>query len=152
MGSYIHAKYLHSNKTPVKGMTCLEMIGYFDNQKNSQNYPIPEMKLMYGDTADFITVTQSDKSGKFGNVIAKLMQEKDLIKTINFKGSSAVSGVDFSDHRNYWAFNYPAVMITNTAFYRNKNYHTKNDTIETLDIDKMCAVVEQLFLTLKQLE
>ncbi|WP_298346630.1 M28 family peptidase [uncultured Algibacter sp.] len=151
MGSYIHANYLYTNKIPIKGMICLEMIGYYDERKGSQKYPIPEMKLMYGDTANFITVTQSDKSGNFGNEISTSMQQQHLIKTINFKGNRSVSGVDFSDHRNYWFFNFPAIMITNTAFYRNKNYHTKNDTIETLNIDKMSAVIEQLFLSIKQL-
>lgn len=151
MGSYVHANYLSVNKISVKGMICLEMIGYYSDKKGSQNYPISEMNLLYGDTADFITVVQNDQSGEFGNQIEFLMKNQSLIKTISFKGSSSVSGVDFSDHLNYWNLNYPAVMITNTSFYRNKNYHTKNDTIETLDLDKMCALIEQLYLTIKQL-
>tara|TARA_R110002096_G_scaffold6222_8_gene28795 strand:+ start:13214 stop:14149 length:936 start_codon:yes stop_codon:yes gene_type:complete len=151
MGSYIHANYLQVNNIPVKGMICLEMIGYYSNKKGSQNYPISEMNLLYGDIANFITVVQNEKSGEFGNQIQLLMKEQSLIRTISFKGSSLVSGVDYSDHLNYWNFNYPAVMITNTSFYRNKNYHTKNDTIETLDLNKMSAVIEQLYITIKQL-
>ncbi|WP_298497889.1 M28 family peptidase [uncultured Algibacter sp.] len=152
MGSYIHANYLHTKKIKVKGMICLEMIGYYSEEKNSQNYPIKEMSLKHGNVADFITVVQSEKSGAFGKEMEALMKEQFLIKTINFKGSSLIAGVDYSDHLNYWKFDYPAIMITNTAFYRNKNYHTENDTIETLDIDKMCAVIEQLFLSIKQLK
>ena len=57
-----------------------------------------------------------------------------------------VTGVDFSDHRNYWIFNYPAVMITDTAFYRNHNYHTASDTPETLNYNKMAEVVNGTFL------
>ncbi len=152
MGSYIHANYLRSNNIPVKGMICLEMIGYYNDKKGSQSYPIPQMTLKYGATADFITVVQNEKSGKFGNQIELFMKNQNLIKTKAFKGSGIVRGVDYSDHLNYWNFNYPAVMITNTSFYRNKNYHTKNDTIETLDINKMSAVIEQLYLTIKQLK
>lgn len=77
---------------------------------------------------------------------------KNLIPTVAFNGSSLVRGVDFSDHLNYWNLNYPAVMITNTSFYRNKNYHTNKDTLETLDIQKMSAVIQQLYITIKQLE
>ncbi len=152
MGSYIHANYLYLNNIPVKGMICLEMIGYYNDKKGSQSYPIPEMALKYGDTADFITVVQNEKSGEFGNQIKLLMKKQNFIKTNSFKGSHLVRGIDFSDHLNYWNFNYPAVMITNTSFYRNKNYHTKNDTIESLDLNKMSAVIEQLYITIKQLK
>ncbi len=152
MGSYVHANYLHTSNIPVKGMICLEMIGYYSQKKGSQNYPIQEMAIEYGTIADFITVVQSEKSGAFGKQIELLMKQQHVIKTNSFKGSSLVAGVDYSDHLNYWNFDYPAVMITNTAFYRNKNYHTKEDTIETLDIDKMRAVIKQLYLTIKNLK
>ena len=151
MGSYVHANYLHNKQIPVKGMICLEMIGYYNDKKGSQEYPIPGMALKYGNKADFITVVQSKKSAGFGNQVENLMKAQNLIKTKSFKGSSLVPGVDFSDHLNYWYFDYPAVMITNTAFYRNKNYHTKGDTLNTLDIEKMSAVIEQLYLTIKEL-
>ncbi len=152
MGSYIHANYLKSKSINVKGMMSLEMIGYYSDKENSQQYPVSNMALMYGNVADFIAVVQSEKSGKFGTQITNLMESQNLIKTISFKGSSAISGVDYSDHLNYWKFDFPAIMITNTSFYRNKNYHTKNDTIETLNLDKMGAVIEQLFYSIKNLE
>jgi len=53
-----------------------------------------------------------------------------------------VTGVDFSDHRNYWKFGYDAVMVTDTAFYRNKNYHESSDTMDTLSFSKMREVVK----------
>ncbi|NNE56344.1 MAG: hypothetical protein HKN32_10005, partial [Flavobacteriales bacterium] len=51
-------------------------------------------------------------------------------------------GIDFSDHLNYWTYKFDAVMITNTAFYRNRNYHEATDTPETLDYDRMAQVVD----------
>ena len=87
---------------------------------------------------NFTTVVQNNKSGEFGNQIENLMKLQNLISTKSFKGSSLLSGVDFSDHLNYWNLNYEAVMLTNTVFYRYKNYHTSNDTLETLNIKK-CA-------------
>ena len=53
-------------------------------------------------------------------------------------------GVDFSDHLNHWKFGYRAVMITDTAFYRNPNYHAPTDTIDTLNFDKMKEVITGL--------
>jgi len=66
-----------------------------------------------------------------------------------FTGPKRLPGIDFSDHLNYWAFGYSALMITNSAFYRNKNYHEPTDTKETLDFKKMAQVVDLVFNTLR---
>jgi Zn-dependent M28 family amino/carboxypeptidase len=55
-----------------------------------------------------------------------------------------VPGIDFSDHFNYWDNGYPAIMISDTAFYRNKNYHTMKDTADTLDYKRMAMTVEAI--------
>jgi len=56
-------------------------------------------------------------------------------------GPTWMAGIDFSDHRSYWAAGYPAVMVTDTAFYRNDRYHTARDTPDTLDYGRMAEVV-----------
>lgn len=150
MGSYIHANYLFKNKTSVKGMICLETIGFYSDKVGSQKFPIQEMEKIYGNVGDFITVVQNNKNEAFSNEINNLMKKENLIKTQSFKGDSSLPGVDFSDHLNYWKYNFEAVMITNTAFYRNKNYHTSNDRLETLDLQKMNLVIKQLCNTIKK--
>lgn len=152
MGSNVHAKYLFDNKIPVKGMVCLEMIGYFTDKPDSQDYPLGLLSWFYGKTGDYITVVNKFGGGDFGNDIRRKMQKVDLIKTKSFKGPASLTGVDFSDHRNYWRYDYSAVMITNTAFYRNKNYHEQTDTIETLDFKRMGLTIDELFLALKLLK
>jgi len=62
------------------------------------------------------------------------------VESINAPPS--VQGIDFSDHLNYWKFDIPAIMITNTSFYRNKNYHTAGDIPSTLDYVRMAEVVK----------
>ena len=133
-------------------MLCLESIGYFDDAPNSQNYPVKIMSLKYGNKGDFITVVQNDKAKEFSNQFKTLMEKDPLIKTQSFKGTSSLRGVDFSDHLNYWKFDYDAVMITNTAFFRNKNYHTDGDVMKTLDLEKMSLVIEQLYEVIKKIE
>ena len=151
MGSYIHANYLFKHKIPVKGMICLETIGYYNEQANSQEYPVKGMHVLYGTKGNFITIVQNEKSGKFGSQIEHFMKKESLLETKSFKGSSNMTGVDFSDHLNYWNFDYEAVMITNTAFYRNKNYHKKGDKLETLNLKKIKLVIEELRRTIVQL-
>jgi len=152
MGSFIHAKYLHDENIAIKGMICLESIGYFSEAPNSQTFPIPALSQKYGTKGDFITVVQNANAKDFSEEVNRLMLTNPLLRTENFKGVSDVTGVDYSDHLNYWKFNYDAVMITNTAFFRNKNYHTKGDVLETLDLEKMSLVIEQLYQTIKKIQ
>jgi Zn-dependent M28 family amino/carboxypeptidase len=149
MGSYVHAKSLFDSNVKIKGMICLEMIGYFNDEPESQEYPLGFLKWFYGNKGNFVTVVGKFGDGKFGRSIKNLMKKQKLIITKSFKGPASLPGVDFSDHLNYWKFNYKAVMVTNTAFYRNKNYHKTTDIIETLDIGRMGLVIDELYLTLK---
>lgn len=140
MGSYVHAKSLHENNISVRGMICLEMIGYFTEQKNSQKYPLSIMRLIYPATGNFISVVSNFKSSSLAKQVARHLKATP-IKVETLKAPSFITGVDFSDHRNYWEFGYDAVMITDTAFYRNSNYHKPSDTMDTLDFDRMKEVV-----------
>jgi Zn-dependent M28 family amino/carboxypeptidase len=144
MGSYIHAKYLKDNKIDVIGMVCLEMIGYFNDAENSQEFPLSFLKMFYGNKGDFITVVQKFGRGSFARKFNSSMKNQDLIRTKSFQGPKSIVGIDFSDHRNYWLFGFSAVMINDTSFYRNKNYHTEDDTMEKLDFNRMTMVVEEI--------
>jgi hypothetical protein len=152
MGSYIHAKSLVEDKANVKGMICLEMIGFYSDKKNSQDFPVGFLKMFYCNKGDFITVVQKYGNGKFGRDIKKLMKKQGRIPTKSFRAPVFVPGVDFSDHQNYWKCGFNALMITNTSFYRNKNYHEKTDLVGTLDIKRMSLVIDELYLTLLQLK
>jgi hypothetical protein len=141
MGSYVHAGFLHRNNIKVKGMICLEMIGFFTDKENSQSYPSAILGLFYPSKGNFIGVISNFGSACFAGQIVKHIRAASIdVKTL--KAPSFVTGVDFSDHLNYWKFGYDAVMITDTAFYRNQNYHENTDTMNTLDFVKMNEVVK----------
>ena len=140
MGSSVHARSV--NKENVLGMICLEMIGYYSNEPYSQEYPIEGMDLQYPTTGDFITVIGNINQTSFANSVSNLVTDKCKIKVVSFNGPTTMKGIDFSDHLNYWKYNMKAVMVTNTAFYRNKNYHTELDVKERLNYSYMAWVVE----------
>lgn len=144
MGSYVHAKSLHDSKQPVLGMISLEMIGYFSDAKRSQDYPLGILKLIYGNKGNFITLVNKFGKGKFAAHFTRKFKQTAKIRTKRFAGPKLLPGVDFSDHLNYWSFGFSALMITDTAFYRNKNYHMATDTIETLDFERMGIVVDDV--------
>lgn len=142
MGSYIHAKSLVDENAQVNGMISLEMIGYFDDAKGSQSYPIGSLKLIYGKRGDYITVVNKMARGKFARRFTKRMKRKCSVETKNFQGFKSIPGVDFSDHLNYWNFGFSAAMVTDTAFFRNHNYHQLGDTIYTLNFHRMAQVID----------
>lgn len=151
MGSYIHAKYLNDHKIPVKGMISLEMIGYYDDKPKSQHYPLGFLKWFYGNKGNYITIVQKWGNGKFGNTFKELMKQNQYIPTKSFTGPKFLPGVDYSDHLNYWKFGYSAVMVTNTSFYRNNNYHRNTDKIETLDMKRMALLIDEICVALKKI-
>ncbi|MFL5318794.1 MAG: M28 family peptidase, partial [Myxococcaceae bacterium] len=57
----------------------------------------------------------------------------------------AVPGIGWSDHASFWKQGYPAVMITDTAFYRNPRYHKAEDTADTLDYARMAEAAKGVF-------
>jgi hypothetical protein len=73
------------------------------------------------------------------------MRASSTLPVYSISAPGFIPGVDFSDHMNYRAAGYPALMITDTAFYRNPNYHAPSDRPETLDYRKMAMVVEGVY-------
>lgn len=141
MGSYVHAKSLYKNKVGVIGMICYEMIGYFSDEPNSQKFPIPELASIFPSTANFIVVVGIDKYLEFNQRVKSLMSENAQIDVQGISIPSKHGIAAMSDQMNYWHFGYPALMINNTSFMRNPNYHMFTDTIKTLDFDKMTEVI-----------
>ena len=126
-------------------MICYEMIGYFSDEPGSQEYPSAQLASLYPDTADFIIVVGIEKYRNFNGHIHSLMSRDSRInvEVINFPDHNELAGL--SDQHNYWRFNYPALMINDTSFVRNPNYHSITDTIGTLDFDKMMEVVNSAY-------
>jgi len=152
MGSYIHAKYLKDKEIDVYGVVAVEMIGYFKDEKKTQDYPIGMMSLFYGSKGNYISLVRKFGSGKFARKFGRKFKSSKVIRTKKLSAPKFIPGIDFSDHLNYWKFGYSALMITDTAFYRNKNYHKTGDTLSTLDIPRMALVIDGIFRALVALK
>lgn len=152
MGSHIHAKSLVEEKRDVYGMISLEMIGYFKDEKRTQDYPIGLLRLFYGNRGNYITLVNKFGKGKFSKHFTRKYKRLKVVRTKKFNGPKALPGVDFSDHLNYWKYGFSALMLTDTAFYRNKNYHEQGDVMEILDLGRMAKVIDGVLETLKDLK
>lgn len=145
MGSWVHAASLKKDGVKVRAQVTLEMIGFFSDAPNSQEFPVPALRYLYPTTGNSIAIIGKMGAGRLTRRIKGAMKGASDLPVLSMNGPASVPGVDFSDHRSYWAHGYPAVMITDTAFYRNANYHTAGDTPDTLNYERMGDVVDGVF-------
>jgi hypothetical protein len=148
MGSYVHAKALVDAKVRVRAMLCLEMIGYFSDAPGSQTYPDPRMTQAYPSVANFISVVGNVPSAVLTKQVQAAMKAAGSIDVQALVAPPQLQEAAFSDHRNYWAFQIPAVMISDTSFFRSAHYHQASDTPKTLDFVRMAEVVKGTYAAL----
>jgi len=146
MGSYIHAKSVQAQKDQIQGVYILEMIGYYD-ENLVQQYPVG-LKWVYPSHGNFIAAMSNLQSYELGAKYCQSIQTLNRLECQRVVAPSFVSTMDFSDHMNYWKFGIPAMMITDTASFRNRHHHSKGDTLKTLNIGKMAHVVDGLVYSL----
>jgi len=143
MGSAIHAQSLFDAGVKLKAMICCEMIGYFSEESDSQYFPDFALEAIYPNTGNFaMVVGLEDQYDFLKNVYQKMDKSSPNlpVEYIFFPSDASFGGM--SDHRNYWKHGYNAVMVTDTAFFRNPHYHKVTDTIDTLNFEKMAEVVK----------
>jgi hypothetical protein len=129
-------------------MISFEMLGYYSGLPGSQRYPLPFMGWFYPDRGNFIALAGNSRSRHLVRKIAgRLLEASDI--PVEYAAFPLVPGASLSDNWSFWKEGYPALMITDTAFFRNPHYHTRSDLPETLDYTRMAALVEALDKTIR---
>jgi hypothetical protein len=146
MGSAVHAAALRAAGIPLRAMICLEMVGCFSDLPGSQTFPVPLLRAFYPSRGNFIAVVGRPRDVALVRRIKASMRSASGLPVRSINAPRRLLGVDLSDHASFWDAGYSAVMITDTAFYRNDRYHTERDTPETLDYARMAKVVQGVFL------
>jgi len=141
MGSFVHAASV-ADRT-VDAMICLEMIGYFGHEQLWHSWVL---SLLYPTDGNFVAVAGGWHDRELTRLVKRGMRD---VRAVSFTGRHDM--LDASDQRNYWSRGWPAVMVTDTAYARNPNYHTIHDTAETLDYARMAGVVDGVFNAVTEL-
>jgi Zn-dependent M28 family amino/carboxypeptidase len=142
MGSRVHARKCRQRGERVAGMLSLEMLGYYCDLPGSQEYPLPFLSWLLPDRGNFIALAGNLRSWRLVRKVAGRMAKAGGIPIEHV--ALPVPGAGLSDNRSFWEEGYPALMITDTAFFRNPHYHARSDLPETLDDARMAAVVRAL--------
>jgi hypothetical protein len=128
----------------------LETLGFYSDEAGSQRYP-PPLRFFYPDRGNFV--------GFVGNMDSRAMVHRAIgafrrVATLPSEGAAApalLPGISWSDHQEFWRFGWKALMITDTAPFRNVHYHQPSDTADRLDYGRMARLIGGLVAVLEEL-
>ncbi len=150
MGSLWHARGCKRRGEALRAMLSLETMGYYSDAPGSQKYPAP-LSSLYPDRGNFI--------GFVGNLASRGLL-RETVRAFRARASVAsegaalpaeLPGIGWSDHWAFWQVGYPAIMVTDTALFRDPNYHQLSDTPDQLDFDRLARVVVGLEASILEL-
>lgn len=150
MGSVVYARLCRSRQENVVAMVSVETIGYYSDVVGSQQYPFP-INLLYPDRGGFIGFVGSIASRALVRDAIGAFRAGAGIASEGVAAPESVEGVDWSDHWAFWQEGYPGIMVTDTAPFRNPNYHRATDVPDTLDYNRMARVVSGLVRVVRAL-
>lgn len=140
MGSLVYAQACRRRDENLTCVLSLETMGYYSDAENSQQYP-PPLNLIYPSTGNFIGVVGNVGSRPLVHQVVASLRKHIAFPSEGGAVPDVVDGVGWSDHWSFWQEGYQAVMITDTALFRNPHYHQPTDVPETLNFDHLARVV-----------
>ena len=150
MGSWAYARRARERGERIAAMFSLEMLGYYRDAPGTQQYPFP-LSVFYPDRADFIAFVGDLGARGLVRRSIGVFRTQAAFPSECVAAPGFIPGVTWSDHWSFRRHGYPAVMITDTAFYRYPHYHLPSDTPDKLDYERMARVTLALAAMLKEL-
>lgn len=145
MGSAVHARKLVESNVAVKAALAIETVGYYRDEEGSQHFPIAFLGKLYPTRGNYIALVSNLNNTHLVRAVKAAMLGANRLPVYSINAPGLVPGIDWSDHRSYWPYGVPALMVTDTAPNRNPNYHEPTDTPDTLNYPMMARLTEALF-------
>jgi len=143
MGSAFHARQSALRGDKILGMLCLEMVGYFRDEVGSQKVPasIPRfLHRFFPRRGDFLAAVGNLRSWQLAYGFRRGFKRGTRLPLFSICLPEIINEIRLSDNSSFWDYGYPALMLTDTSFLRNPNYHLASDTPDTLDYRRMTDV------------
>ncbi len=138
-GSMVYANHARQSGLAIDFMISLEMLGCFSAEPGSQIYP-PLLRYFYPESGNFIAIVSNLRSSLALRRFVNAFRQTSDFPAESLAAPPVVPGLDLSDHRSFWQHDFPAIMVTDTAFYRNERYHTALDTPDTVCYPELAQV------------
>jgi Zn-dependent M28 family amino/carboxypeptidase len=143
MGSRVYAKSCRDKNENIVAMLSIETIGYYTDSANSQKYPFP-FSIFYPSTGDFLAFVSNTRSKDLLHSAITSFRKHCKFPSQGGAIPEFVPGINWSDHDSFWHYDYPAIMVTDTAPYRYPWYHSPDDTIDKICFDHLARVTSGL--------
>ena len=150
MGSWVSANAARQRGEPLKAMISLEMLGYYSDAPGSQRYPFP-LSYFYPDRGDFIAFVGDLGARSLVRRAIGAFRRHAAFPSEGVAAPSFIPGVTWSDHWSFRDQGYAAIMVTDTAFFRNPHYHLPSDTPERLDYERLARLTLGLAAMLRDM-
>jgi len=150
MGSRVYSARCAERGERIVAMISLETIGFYSDEPGSQAYP-PLFNLLYPSTGNFVGFVGNLSSRSLVRRMVGLFRESASFPSEGCAAPGWVTGVGWSDHWSFWKEGYPAIMVTDTAPFRYRHYHSTEDTPDKIDYDRMARVVAGLTEPIRKL-
>ncbi len=141
MGSAHHARGCRERGEDVVVMLSLETLGYYSDAPGSQRFPVPGLGLLYPSSGNYLVLVGNTSSRSRVREAVSTFRESAAFPCEGAALPWFLPGVGWSDQLPFWRRGYDALMATDTAPFRNPNYHTPGDTPDTLDYERSARVV-----------
>lgn len=145
MGSYQYVEHIKARKDVINSMICLETIGYYTREPNSQRTAFAGLLPTVG---DFVALVGDCQSTWLAQLLVSRWRAPfgclGLAPTPEGEPSLLMAGMGMSDHACFWDAGIPALMVTDTVFYRYDHYHLPSDTWEKLTYEPFARMIEGL--------
>jgi hypothetical protein len=145
MGSYRYAQRMKEDGKKIRAMISLEMLGYYRSEPKTQTFPLGVLEKIYPTVGNFLCFASSMDQALLVRRAKRAFWQATDFPVETFVGPRFIKGLMNSDHSSFLALGFPAFMATDTAYYRNANYHTPEDLPESLDYQAMAKVTDGLY-------
>lgn len=143
MGSQVYARQCRTRGERIRGMLCLEMVGYYTTERGSQTVPSAIPRIVhraFPQRGDFLAAVSNLRSWRLLWRFRRGFKRAVGFPLFSIPLPESIAEIRLSDNSSFWDQGYPALMLTDTSFLRNPNYHLPSDTPDTLDYERMAEV------------
>jgi aminopeptidase YwaD len=142
LGSLAYAAELKAAQRDIAGAIVLECVGYASDQEGSQTAP-PGTPITVPTIGNFLAVVGNRASAALTASVERAAKPHVPVVPLVVPGNGErLPDTRRSDHAAFWQYGFPAVMLTDTANFRNPNYHRSTDTIATLNLEFLEQVAD----------
>jgi aminopeptidase YwaD len=154
LGSQAFASRLRAERRELTGAIILECVGFARSEAGTQQAP-PAVPIAMPTRGDFLAIVGNEASRSLVHQLEQEAQRQAApLKTLSLVvpgRGEAMPHTRRSDHASFWDVGYPAVVLTDTANFRNPHYHRETDIVDTLNLEFLSSVAETVTATAVQI-